>query len=68
VQVEDTGGMGAKPSARLPDGGHGLIGMHERVGLYGGTLTAGPTARGGWLLTAELPVRSGALVDGSVDA
>ena len=68
VQVEDTGGTGGKPTARLPDSGHGLIGLHERVGLYGGTLTAGPTAGGGWLLTAELPVRSGALVDGAVDA
>jgi signal transduction histidine kinase len=68
VDVEDTGGTVERPAARLPDSGHGLIGLHERVGLYGGTLTAGPTSGGGWLLAAELPVRSAALVDGAVDA
>jgi signal transduction histidine kinase len=36
--------------------GHGLVGMRERVGLYGGTLTAGPTDEGGFRVHAELPV------------
>ncbi|MFB9207257.1 sensor histidine kinase [Nonomuraea spiralis] len=35
--------------------GHGLIGMHERATLYGGTLTAGPRTDGGFTVTAHLP-------------
>jgi signal transduction histidine kinase len=37
------------------DGGHGLTGMRERVGLYAGTLEAGCTADGGWMVRARLP-------------
>ena len=36
--------------------GHGLIGMHERAALYGGTLFAGPADGGGFRVTAVLPV------------
>jgi signal transduction histidine kinase len=36
--------------------GHGLIGMRERVGLYGGELHAGPGANGGFVVSARLPV------------
>ncbi|MDQ3858442.1 MAG: histidine kinase [Actinomycetota bacterium] len=37
-------------------GGHGLIGMRERVALYGGELEAGPTAAGGFGVRALLPL------------
>jgi len=36
-------------------GGHGLLGMRERVGVYGGTLSTGPRAGGGFRVEAELP-------------
>ncbi|WP_158893828.1 sensor histidine kinase [Amycolatopsis anabasis] len=35
--------------------GHGLIGMRERVMLYGGDFTAGPRPEGGFRVTATLP-------------
>jgi MYXO-CTERM domain-containing protein len=36
--------------------GHGLIGMRERVALYGGDLRAAPRNGGGWAVAATLPV------------
>lgn len=41
-----------------PSGGHGLVGMRERVGVYDGSLTAGPTSAGGWRVEARLPLPS----------
>jgi signal transduction histidine kinase len=45
-----------------PDGsdngqpGHGIVGMRERVGLYGGELYAGPGPGHGWRVRAVLPL------------
>lgn len=36
--------------------GHGLAGMRERVTLLGGTLSAGPAADGGFVVSAVLPL------------
>src|SRR5690348_813661 len=36
--------------------GHGLTGMHERVALLGGSLTAGPAPGGGFVVSAVLPL------------
>lgn len=37
------------------DGGHGLIGMRERVALHGGEFSAGPLPPRGFRVTARLP-------------
>lgn len=39
----------------LGPSGNGIIGMRERASAVGGTLTAGPTAGGGWRVSARLP-------------
>jgi signal transduction histidine kinase len=36
--------------------GHGLVGVRERVKIYGGEMTAGPVDGGGFLLSTRLPV------------
>ncbi|GHD31516.1 sensor histidine kinase [Nocardiopsis kunsanensis] len=44
-------------SSRRGGGGHGLVGMAERVRLLGGELSAGPSeTRQGWTVRATVPV------------
>ena len=38
--------------------GHGLIGMRERVGLFGGDLSTGSSSLGGFVVRATLPVKT----------
>ena len=53
LEVLDSGGNG---TGRAPGGGHGLIGMRERVTMHGGTLEHGRTAAGGYEVRALIPV------------
>jgi signal transduction histidine kinase len=56
VEVTDTGG---RPSATLSSGnGRGLIGLRERLVLYGGTLQTGPRPRGGYRVKALIPLEA----------
>ena len=52
IEVSDNG-RGAPGSAGR---GHGLIGIHERVKLYGGEMTTANANGGGFSLTARLPL------------
>jgi signal transduction histidine kinase len=56
IDVVNDGGSGAAPDVPLPRGGHGLVGMHERVALFGGTLEAMPDDGGGFRVRARLPL------------
>ena len=47
----------SRPSANgQPGGGHGLIGMRERVALFEGRFQAAPTEGGGFRVHAVLPL------------
>jgi signal transduction histidine kinase len=52
--IEDDGAQGSSAS---DSGGHGLIGMRERVELYGGTFEARARPEGGFVVRATLPLR-----------
>lgn len=54
VEVEVASSAGGTP--RLTSGGRGLVGMKERVAVFGGSLNAGPTADGGYQVQARLPL------------
>lgn len=52
--VDDGRGAAADRTGDSP--GHGLLGMRERVALYGGTLHTGPRPGGGFEVRATLPL------------
>ena len=53
LEVRDDG----DGSAASDGFGHGLVGIHERVKIYGGEMNAATGPEGGFVLTARLPVR-----------
>jgi signal transduction histidine kinase len=59
VDVENGPSPGTVPGANGQGTGRGLAGMKERVAACGGSVTAGPTPSGGWLVRAELPAMPG---------
>lgn len=59
VEVADTGRPILAAAPAVPDGARrGLIGLRERIALYGGVLDAGPRRGGGWIVRACFPVDS----------
>ncbi|WP_433796104.1 sensor histidine kinase [Actinoplanes sp. CA-252034] len=60
IEVTDSG-TGVQPTS---GGGLGLVGMRERVALYGGTFEAGPRPDGGWRVHAGLPLTGARAVTG----
>ncbi|MBF4635215.1 two-component sensor histidine kinase [Agreia pratensis] len=57
VTVSDDGFEASADSAPVSVGsGRGLIGMRERVALYGGTVEAGPIEPRGWRVHAKIPM------------
>ena len=52
IEVRDNG-QGSATSDGL---GHGLVGIRERVKLYGGEMTAGRATEGGFVLSTRLPL------------
>ena len=53
LEIVDDGAGGATPATR---GGHGLVGMRERVALYGGRFDASRNPGGGFVVRVKLPI------------
>lgn len=56
IRIRDNGPAG--DPGPWNEEGHGLVGMHERAALYGGTVSAGPAVDGGWAVEAVLDLTS----------
>ncbi|HEX4746834.1 MAG TPA: sensor histidine kinase [Gaiellaceae bacterium] len=53
IEVRDDG----RGSSSSDGAGHGLVGIRERVKIYGGEMVARPSPTGGFVLAVRLPVR-----------
>ncbi|MEU2726518.1 histidine kinase [Streptomyces griseoviridis] len=63
VTTEPAPARGAVPAPRrapVRGGGHGLVGLRERVGVFGGELRAGAADDGGFAVLARIPAGGGA--------
>jgi signal transduction histidine kinase len=52
IEVRDNGRGHTSSDGR----GHGLVGVRERVKIYGGQMSAGTSEDGGFVLTTRLPL------------
>jgi signal transduction histidine kinase len=60
IEVTDDGrGATARVAADRAGTGHGLIGLRERVALFGGELEVGPRPGSGFRVAARLPFETG---------
>jgi signal transduction histidine kinase len=55
LTIRDNGEGGSEDAVRASTG-HGLIGMRERVALFGGELEAGTSDVGGFTVRSRLPL------------
>ncbi len=58
IEVTNTRPASAPADDSGTGNGRGLIGLRERLAVYGGDLTAGPTLTGGYRITARVPWRT----------
>ncbi|GAA4103340.1 sensor histidine kinase [Actinomadura miaoliensis] len=59
VEIEDDGrGTATIMADNRDEPGHGLVGMYERVALYGGELRIGPRVGGGFGVRARFPLKA----------
>jgi signal transduction histidine kinase len=52
IEVLDSGGG----SSKIEGLGHGLVGVRERVKIYGGEMAATTAPEGGFVLSTRLPI------------
>ena len=55
IVVSVINGPAARATSDIPGAGRGLVGMRERLAVFGGTLETGPTPDGGWSVVARFP-------------
>lgn len=55
LEIADDGRGISAGKSRMP-GGHGLIGMRERVAVFGGRMSMGPRGGGGFYVRIEIPL------------
>jgi signal transduction histidine kinase len=56
LEITDAGAPGRSRNGVASTDGHGLVGMRERVALYGGSLHADHRPEGGFVVRATLPI------------